>query len=114
MPRLIAEQAMVAGLLRLGGFEPSFPFALGHGALVVSSATKDWQRFLAIVHAFPQMFLNLPGASAAGSAAFKSRPRKITRQIVRRGKLHGFRVVNHARPIAELISVPLTDDHLDL
>ena len=50
----------------------------------------------------------------AGSAAFKSRRRKTTRQIVRRGKLHGFRVVNHARPIAELISVPLTDDHLYL
>ena len=50
----------------------------------------------------------------AGSAAFKSRRRKTTRQIVRRGKLYGFRVVNHARPIAELISVPLTDDHLDL
>jgi hypothetical protein len=47
-------------------------------------------------------------------AAFKSRRRKTTRQIVRRGKLYGFRVVNHARPIAELISVPLTDDHLDL
>ena len=41
---------MVAGLLRLGGFEPGFPFALGHDALVVSSAAKDWQRFLAIVH----------------------------------------------------------------
>jgi len=39
---------MVAGLLRLGGFEPGFPFALGHDALVVSSAAKDWQRFLAM------------------------------------------------------------------
>jgi hypothetical protein len=56
---------MVAGLLRLGGFEPGFPFALGHDAPVVSSASKDWQRFLAIIHAFPQMFLNRPGASAA-------------------------------------------------
>ena len=48
-----------------------------------------------------------------GSAAFKLRRRKTTRQIVRRGKVHGFRVVNHARPIAELISVPLADDHLN-
>ena len=54
------------------------------------------------------------GLFIAGSTAFKSRWRKTTRQIVRRGKLYGFRVVNHARPIAELISVPLTDNHLDL
>jgi hypothetical protein len=53
------------GCCRLGGFEPGFPFALGHDALVVSSAAKDWQRFLAIVHAFPKIFLNRPGADAA-------------------------------------------------
>ena len=46
--------------------------------------------------------------------AAKSRRRKPAQQIVRRLKVCGFRVVNHARPIAELISVPLTDDHLDL
>jgi hypothetical protein len=28
---------MVAGLLRLGGFEPGFPFALGHDARIVSA-----------------------------------------------------------------------------
>jgi hypothetical protein len=33
LTRLIAEQAMIAGLLRLGGFEPGFPFALGADAL---------------------------------------------------------------------------------
>ena len=32
LTRLIAEQAMIAGLLRLGGFEPGFPFALGADA----------------------------------------------------------------------------------
>ena len=46
--------------------------------------------------------------------AVKSRRRKPAQQIVRRLKVCGFRIVNHARPIAELISVPLTDDHLDL
>jgi hypothetical protein len=46
--------------------------------------------------------------------AVKSRRRKPAQQIVRRLKVCGFRVVNHARSIAELISVPLTDDHFDL
>ena len=52
---------------------------------------------------------------AAAPAAFKmSRCRNPARRIVRRLKVRGFRIVNHARPIAELISVPLTDDHLYL
>ena len=52
---------------------------------------------------------------ASATVAFKtSRCRNPARQIVRRLKVRRFRVVNHARPIAELISVPLTDDHLDL
>jgi hypothetical protein len=38
---------------------------LGQLTLVVGAAAKDWQGFLAIVHAFPQMFLNRRGASAA-------------------------------------------------
>ena len=72
LPRLIAEQAMVAGLLRLGGFEPGFPFALGHDALVVSSAAKDWQRFLGIVHLvtrrrWPRLVRTLSLASARSS-----------------------------------------------
>jgi hypothetical protein len=51
LTRLIAEQAMIAGLERLGGFEPGFPFALGTDALRRQLGGKDWQRFLAIVQA---------------------------------------------------------------
>jgi hypothetical protein len=43
-----AGQPVHLPMVRLGGFEPGFPFALGHDALVVSSAAKDWQRFLAM------------------------------------------------------------------
>ena len=54
-------------------------------------------------------------AAVLATVAFKmSRRRNPARRIVRRLKVCGFRVVNHARSIAELISVPLTDDHLDV
>lgn len=58
-------------------------------------------------------FLRTLELFVARSAAFKSRQRKTTGQIVRRLKVRGFRIVNHARPVAELIRVPFTDDHLD-
>ena len=52
--------------------------------------------------------------ASATVASKPSRRRNPGRRIVRRLKVRRFRVVNHARPIAELISVPLTDNHLDL
>ena len=73
--------------------------------------------FSCLIYATAVAVFLLQAAVLFASATIASKPsrrRNPARRIVGRLKVRGFRIVNHARPIAELISVPLTDNHLDL
>ena|ERR1700735_5203608 len=97
-PKCAGRQAFAIATPNAGSAKPAGVFS----RLIYATAVADF-------------FYRLRVLFASATVTFKiSRRRNPARRIVRRLKVCGFRVVNHARSIAELISVPLTDDHLDL